>query len=84
MLVTSGNDTYAILLYTGYGDDDATVGYNSSVTQTFFTLPDSQSCSIRHIASRSNVNIPGMFVFALDGTQPVSGIATQLMLPNVF
>ena len=77
ILATSGNATYAILLYsTGndeFNNNYASVGYYWLATNTSTILPGSQTCSIRHIASRSNVNVPGMFVFALDGTEQLSG-----------
>ena len=77
ILATSGNATYVILLYsTGhdeFNNNYASVGYYSLSTNTSTILPGSKTCSIRHIASRSNVNVPGMFVFALDGTEPLSG-----------
>ena len=39
-----------------------------------YALPGYQSCSMLHIASRSNINVPGLFVFLLEhGTEPYFG-----------
>ena len=65
----------------GFGGYGATVGYISMngscfsyhYNQEFIDLPGSDTCSIIYINSRSNVGVPGMFVFALDGTEPVFG-----------
>ncbi|CAI8057712.1 Sushi, nidogen and EGF-like domain-containing protein 1 [Geodia barretti] len=82
VIATSGNETYIMYLYADglmqwisqnggindYGGiSTANVGYSSET----FELPGSETCSIIHITSRSNVGIPGMFVFDLDGTHPV-------------
>ena len=48
----------------------AIVAYDSAI---LFYLPGSETCSIIHVTLRSNVGIPGMFVFDLDGTHPVFG-----------
>ena len=53
------------------GISTANVVYASAIAT--FKLPGSKTCSIIHITSRSNVGIPGMFVFDLDGTHPVFG-----------
>ncbi|CAI8044560.1 hypothetical protein GBAR_LOCUS24699 [Geodia barretti] len=49
----------------------ARVFYGQSLISATFELPGSETCSIIHITSRSNVGIPGMFVFDLDGIHPV-------------
>ena len=74
---TSGSDGT-----NGFGGYSATVGFitkNGPCFSTkadyndFIDLPGSDTCSIIYINSRSNVGVPGMFVFALDGTEPVFG-----------
>ena len=91
MLAQSGNDIYAVCLYAdglmqwttgnhqqdggtnGFGGTAASVGFESS--RFSYYLPGSRTCSIIHIASRSNVNIPGLFVFLLEaGTEQYFGI----------
>ena len=66
----------------GFGGDGATVGYvtmngycfsTKAEYNDFIFLSGSDTCSIIYINSRSNVGVPGMFVFALDGTEPVFG-----------
>ena len=49
----------------GFGGNVANVGINFARTDSDYYLPGSGTCSIIHIASRSNVNIPGLFVFHL-------------------
>ena len=61
----------------GFGGDAADVGFYFYDTDSdyYYRLPGSGTCSIIHIASRSNVNIPGLFVFLLEaGTEQYFGI----------
>ena len=89
MLAQSGDDTYALYLYAdgliqwttaingnggsnGFGGNAANVAIR---TASDYNLPGSGTCSIIHIASRSNVNIPGLFVFLLEaGNEQYFGI----------
>ena len=84
VVARSGDDIYVISLYADgliqWASADggsstlypsASVGY--ALNPYKFTLPGSQTCSIIHIASRSNVGIPGAFVFHLNGTDPIFG-----------
>ena len=81
VLAQSGNGTFALYLYAdgliqwttadslddgnnGFGGNAAEVGINFGYNN--YKLPGSGTCSIIHIASRSNVNIPGLFVFHLE------------------
>ena len=62
----------------GIGGTAAVIGYQFMLTypntMPFYDLPGSNSCSIIHIPSRSNVNIPGLFVFLLaPETEPYFG-----------
>ena len=50
----------------GIGGYAADVGFHFHHTNSNYELPGSGTCSIIHIASRSNVNIPGLFVFHLE------------------
>ena len=73
VVARSGDDTYAIALYTDgllqWTREDyssfphASVGYYKD--GAYFRLPGSATCSIIHTASRTNVNNTGMFVFHL-------------------
>ena len=60
----------------GFGGIAAVVGIDFYDTDSdYYFLPGSGTCSIIHIASRSNVNIPGLFVFLLEaGTEQYFGI----------
>ena len=59
----------------GFGGIAAVVGFYSYDTDSDYYLPGSGTCSIIHIASRSNVNIPGLFVFLLEaGNEQYFGI----------
>ena len=60
----------------GIGGTAALVGYEFKPISTgvYYDLPGSESCSIIHILSRSNVNISGLFVFLLKpDTEPYFG-----------
>ena len=88
MLAISGNHSYVIYLYAdgliqwttsdnqggigGISGSGAHLGY-SRFNIAVFLLSGSSSCDIIRIASRSNVNVPGMFVFKLDEVYPVFG-----------
>ena len=50
----------------GTGGNAALVGYNAGDGIISFTVPGSQTDEIMKIASTSNVDIPGMWVFRLD------------------
>ena len=50
----------------GFGGIAANVGVDFYYPDSDYYLPGSGTCSIIHIASRSNVNIPGLFVFLLE------------------
>ena len=59
----------------GFGGNAADVGIDFGGTDSDYNLPGSGICSIIHIASRSNVNIPGLFVFLLEaGNEQYFGI----------
>ena len=89
VVARSGDDKYVILLYAdgliqwASGGSSmlypsASVGY--ALNPYKFTLPGSQTCSIIYIASRSNIGTPGVFVFHLNGTDPIFGnILLQLL-----
>ena len=73
VVARSGVDIYAIALYTDgllqwtredyIGFPHASVGYYKDGAD--FNFPGSATCSIIHTASRTNVDIPGVFVFDL-------------------
>ena len=76
----AGTETYAIYLYAdgmiewttgdggtnGLGGNPAIVGYNAGDGNISYTVPGSQTADIINIASVSNVDEPGMWVFRLD------------------
>ena len=79
VVARSGVDIYAIALYTDgllqwtredHGFPHASVGYYKDGVN--FSVPGSETCSIIHTASRTNVNNTGMFVFHLN-EEPVIG-----------
>ena len=91
VLAQSGNGTFALYLYadgliqwtTADGSDGGSNGFGGYAANVGFyfghnsnyKLPGSGTCSIIHIASRSNVNIPGLFVFLLEaGNEQYFGI----------
>ena len=46
----------------------ATVNYSGRGARDVFNFPGSGTCSVIHIASRSNIDIPGMFIFYVNET----------------
>ena len=50
----------------GFGGNAANVGIDFGNTNLNYRLSGSGTCSVIHIASRSNVNITGLFVFHLE------------------
>ena len=59
----------------GLGGAGALVGANrmDRGNGVDFSLPSSQTCSIIHMPSRSNVNVPGMFVLRASERKPHFG-----------
>ena len=88
MLVVSGNESFSIYLFAdgsmqwttsdadgghrGIGGEAAQVGYITTNVQKYL-FPGSRTCSIIEVPLRSNVNVPGMFVLALNGSHAVFG-----------
>ena len=73
VLARYGDELYCIFLYAdglmqwaaldGYFALVAIFHHIHRLTMEYLHFPGSGTCSIIHIASRSNVGIPGMFVF---------------------
>ena len=59
----------------GFGGAGAEVGAERTDKGNgiHFSLPSSQTCSIVHMPFRSNVNVPGMFVFRATEREPFFG-----------
>ena len=86
VLVISGNESFSIYLFAdgsmqwttsdadgghrGIGGEAAQVGYITTNVQKYL-LPGSRTCSIIEVPLRSNFNVAGMFVLALNGSHPV-------------
>ena len=78
-----GNRSFAIFLYlddgiqwtTGYrnsgnsglGGTEAQVGYDAGDYINYYTVPGSMNSNIVDIETTSNVGIPGMYLFQVDG-----------------
>ena len=83
MLATDGSRSFAIFLYlddgiqwtTGYdnggtnglGGIEAQVGYDAGDSINYYTVPGSMTPSIVDVETTSNVGIPGMYMFEVDG-----------------
>ena len=52
----------------GLGGDEAVAGINAGDGVNSITIPGSQTPSIINIAQTSNVGIPGVWMFAVEGT----------------
>ena len=51
----------------GLGGTEAQVGYDAGDYINYYTVPGSMTPSIVDIETTSNVGIPGMYVFEVDG-----------------
>ena len=83
MLATDGSRSFAIFLYLddgiqwttgnrnggiyGLGGTEAQVGYDAGDYINYYTVNGSMTPSIVDIETTSNVGIPGMYVFEVDG-----------------
>ena len=88
MLATDGLLSFVIFLYAdgeiqwttgeasggtgGLGGTPAQVGFDAGDGIRYFAVPGSQTDEIINIASTSNVNIPGMWIFRIDGQEVVA------------
>ena len=57
----------------GLGGIPAQVGFDAGDGIRYFAVPGSQTDEIINIASTSNVGIPGMWIFRIDGQEVVAG-----------
>ena len=89
MLTTDGLLSFVIFLYAdgeiqwttgeasggtdGLGGTPAQVGFDAGDGIRYFAVPGSQTDEIINIASTSNVGIPGMWIFRIDGQEVVAG-----------
>ena len=97
MLVVSGNESFSIYLFAdgsmqwttsdadggsrGIGGEAAQVGY-VTINVKKYLFPGSRTCSVIEVPLRSNVNVPGMFVLALNGSHPVFGKDVHILENN--
>ena len=89
VLAVSGSEVFLIYLYAddliqwttsdidgginGIGGKSARIGFIWKYNNNMYLIPGSETCSIIEVTSRSNINIPGVFVLAANGTYPVFG-----------
>ena len=89
MLATDGLLSFVIFLYAdgkiqwttgdasggtnGFGGTPAQVGFDAGDGIRYFAVPSSQTDEIINIADTSNVGIPGMWIFRIDGQEVVAG-----------
>ena len=94
VVVVSGNEPFSIYLFAdgsmqwttsdadgghrGIGGEAAQVGYITTNVQKYL-LPGSGTCSIIEVPLWSNVNVPGMFVLALNGPHPAFGTDVHIL-----
>ena len=57
----------------GLGGTPAQVGFDAGDGIRYFAVPSSQTDEIINIADTSNVGIPGMWIFRIDGQEVVAG-----------
>ncbi len=51
----------------GFGGTPAQVGFDAGDGERFFSVPGSQTNEIANIASTTNVNVPGVWTFRVNG-----------------
>ena len=84
-MTTDGFQSFVIFLYAdgliqwttgdasqgmnGFGGIPAQVGFNAGDGERFFVVEGSRTADVINIASRSNVDVSGMFVFQVDGIE---------------
>ena len=89
ILATNGFNTFAIFLYAdgmiqwttgdisggngGLGGTPAQVGFNAGDGVRFAIVPESQTNQIVNIDTTSNVDVPGVWIFRLDGVNVTMG-----------
>ena len=83
MLVTDGTLSFVLFLYAdgeiqwttgdasggsgGFGGTPAQVGFDAGDGERFFSVPGSQTADIVDIDTTSNVDIPGVWMFQVNG-----------------
>lgn len=55
----------------GFGGNAALVGYNAGDGIRYETVPESMTAEIINITTTSNVGIPGVWVFQVDGREMI-------------
>ena len=67
-MATDGNRTYVYFLYRDlpWGDSSTVIGFNAGDGVRSFTLPLSQTNSVRDIVHTSNIGVPGVYIFRVD------------------
>ena len=97
MLATDGLLSFVIFLYAdgeiqwttgdasggtdGLGGTPAQVGFDAGDGIRYFAVPGSQTADIINIAETSNVGIPGMWIFRIDGQEIVTA-GCQIVIPT--
>ena len=99
VLATDGSRSFAIFLYlddgiqwttgsrnggsNGLGGTEAQVGYDAGDSVNYYTINGSMTPSIVDIETTSNVGIPGMYIFEVDGNYTgMSSVRVRLYTEN--
>ena len=61
----------------------ATVGFNAGDMENFATVPGSNTANVINISSTSNVGIPGMWMFQVNGVQ-ITGIQPEPLVLGCY
>ncbi len=75
VLATDGQSSFVMFLYADGGiewDFPGQVGLNAGDGTRFFSHPDSFSSRLTNIHTTSNIGIPGVWIFKVDGEEVVS------------
>ncbi|KAL8173656.1 UNVERIFIED_CONTAM: hypothetical protein K2H54_014179 [Gekko kuhli] len=95
VLTTDGTSSFAMFNYeeinwttgtasggdplTGLGGVMAQAGFNGGNNTNYFSIPGSRTAEIVNIEETTNVNLPGRWVFRIDGREidPASGCSAR-------
>ena len=72
MLVTDGQSSFVLFLYGEIQWGEANIGFNAGDGTRFFTLPGVLTTATREVETQSNVGVPGIYIFQVDGPSVLS------------
>lgn len=71
-MATDGQTSFVLFLYNEIQWGQASIGFNAGDGTRFFSLPGVLTTATREIETQSNVGVPGLYIFRVDGPRVVS------------